>query len=754
MTPQQRSWLLPPAALVLVAGVFIGRDTSVLFWPLFALFAAVVSVIFLRDRLRFLACLALSFALGVSAGALSFHPRLPAEQEYDVRAIVSDEVSEGPFGQVRVYLSDVQLDGRSFSGGAYWTFYSDQVPEELQPGMETLFRASLYHPRSAVNPEGYDFREALLQRGVTVCLYGDENLLFREPSSFSFSGWLASLRHSLSLSLVRTLGEETGAYASALLLGLRSLIPSKDRQAFSRLGIAHVLSVSGFHVGILIGALALLFRLLRLPSGLRILLHALLLFLYAGLCGMSQPVIRASLLLLLSLEGKLLHRPRSGLHLLSAVLIIMVLLSPVQVTSASFQMTFLAMLGLIWFSPAATYLKNLLPRIPGRLVELTVLTFGCQLGLLLPELLFFQRLPLLVFLINIPATLIFSGLISLFWLVLLLLPLPGIAGFLSVPLSSLTGLLLSGIRSLGSLPGLTLWIHTPTWLTILGVVLLFGAACFLVRFRRFLRLSLAVLGSLFLFLSLLPVSHTATEYILFSAGNADAALLWDRERVIVLDTGENDGTLSTFLRANRLTPDAVILSHLHADHAGGLVSMLDDGIPVPLLYLPEGADRQDIHPDFLTLLDRLRSEGTEIRFLARGDVLPLPSGNMSVLWPERNKVRSGQDANDYSLVTRLTLRGSVLLSAADLPGTYESYCAAPADILKAAHHGSRSSTADSFLQQVSPSLVLLSCRQDARLEDFRARVGDIPVFGTPESGAITLRFEENGFSFLPFVSSP
>ena len=149
MTPQQRSWLLPPAALVLVAGVFIGRDTSVLFWPLFALFAAVVAVIFLRGRLRFLACLALSFALGVSAGALSFHPRLPAEQEYDVRAIVSDEVSEGPFGQVRVYLSDVQLDGRSFSGGAYWTFYSDQVPEELQPGMKILGLWLFYKRKSS-----------------------------------------------------------------------------------------------------------------------------------------------------------------------------------------------------------------------------------------------------------------------------------------------------------------------------------------------------------------------------------------------------------------------------------------------------------------------------------------------------------------------------------------------------------------------------------------------------------------------------
>lgn len=150
----------------------------------------------------------------------------------------------------------------------------------------------------------------------------------------------------------------------------------------------------------------------------------------------------------------------------------------------------------------------------------------------------------------------------------------------------------------------------------------------------------------------------------------------------------------------------------------------------------------------------MRSAGTEIRYLSRGDVLPLPSGNLSVLWPEKGKVRSGQNANDYSLVTRLTLHGSVLLSAADLPGSYEPYCAAPADILKAAHHGSRSSTSESFLRHISPSLVLLSCRSEARLADFRSRAGDIPVFGTPESGAMTLRFEENGFSFLPFLASP
>ena len=203
---------------------------------------------------------------------------------------------------------------------------------------------------------------------------------------------------------------------------------------------------------------------------------------------------------------------------------------------------------------------------------------------------------------------------------------------------------------------------------------------------------------------------------------------------------------------NRLTPDAVILTHLHADHAGGLRSMIDDEIPVRVLYLPEGAADQDIHPDFIALLDELRDTGTEIRTLSRGDVLPLPSGTLAVLWPEKGKTRSGQNANNYSLVTRLTLKGTVFLQTGDLSGLYERYCAVPADLLKAAHHGSPSSTTEAFLSAVSPSAVLLSCRQSSRLQAFRERVGNIPVFGTPEYGAVTVRFMEGGYDIVPFVS--
>jgi len=95
----------------------------------------------------------------------------------------------------------------------------------------------------------------------------------------------------------------------------------------------------------------------------------------------------------------------------------------------------------------------------------------------------------------------------------------------------------------------------------------------------------------------------------------------------------------------------------------------------------------------------------------------------------------------------------VLLQTGDISGSYEHYSAVPADLLKAAHHGSPSSTLSAFLTDVSPSAVLLSCRQEKRLTDFRERAGDVPVWGTPESGALTVRFDDGSFTVIPFVNS-
>ena len=755
MTARQRAWLLPPSAFFLIIGVLLGRQTAAPWLALIACVPLLAGILLSRGLIRWFACLLLSMAVGTMAGSLAWHPTLPPEGDYDVEGVISEEIRYGSFGQVRVELTNVRLNGTSFSSGVYWTFYvreEEDLPD-LAPGRFVSFRGKLYHPDGADNPDGYDFREDLLRRGITVCIYGCDDLAGSDPSFFSPAGWTASLRHRLTEAIVDRMGEETGAYTAALLLGQRSLIPSEDRDAFARLGIAHILSVSGFHVGILAGILGFLFHLLHLKPRLRFFLFAGFLALYCALCGMNQPVVRASLLLLVTIGGKLLNRPRSGLHSLCAVLMIMLLISPVQLTGASFQLTFAAVLGIVLISPEISRRSPFRGKLSRKIWESFSILLGVQIGLLLPQMFFYQKLPLLGLLINIPGTLFSSAMIALDWLILIFLPVPAISDLFITLGAGATRLLTMLVRRLADIPGITLWVPSPSWLTVIGVLLLFAALCVLFRLSWKVRSLLAAAGLAAIIFSLFPSSHTATEYIQFSVGNADAAVLWDQQQTIVLDTGLDDGVVSGFLRRRRLTPDAVILTHLHTDHAGGLRSMIRDEIPIRVLYLPAGAEDQLIDEDVRSMLQELREGGTEIRYLAKGDVLPLPSGDLTVLWPESGKTRPNQDANHYSLVSLIRLNGVSFLQTGDITGEYEHYSAVPADLLKAPHHGSPNSSSEEYLSVVSPRVVLLSCRNETRHEDYALRLPeDTALYSTARSGALTLRFEDNQVTVIPYLS--
>ena len=751
MTSKQKSWLLPLCAVFIAAGTFLGIRTDSFVPPLSGALICLLAVIVFSGAMRAASICVLCLALGCLSSSIAFHPALPAEGEHRIAGIIAGEFSARSGGRFSVQLSDVSVDGTRVSGGAYWTFYSDEFPGDFAPGRYVSFTARVYHPSGVSNPGGYDFREDLLRRGITFGVYGITDPESSEAPFFSLSGVSASVRHAVSARLIAVMGEEQGSYASALLLGVRSGLSYEDRQAFSDLGIAHILSVSGFHVGILSAFLALILKKLRAKPCVRLAVNAAVLAAYCLLCGLAQPVIRASLLVLLILTGRILNRPRSGLHLLSAAFILQLLVSPVQITGASFQMTFGAVMGITLVTPFIRGKLSPASRFARTVCDASAVYIGAQLGILLPELYHFQSFPLLGVLMNVPVTLIGSAVIAADWLILILLPAAPLASLAAYPVSLFSRACLTAVRFLGSLPGITLWTPAPGILTLLGVIGAVLSLCPLFRAGVRIRLPAFVLSLAVTVLSLIPPAHTTTEYIQFSAGNADAAVIWDMDTVTVIDTGENGSDLGSYLRRLRLTPDAVILTHLHSDHAGGLYALSRDRIPVSVIYLPYGAEKAQISSEILILLDQYRASGTEIRYLSRGDSIPLPSGSVQVLWPEYGKVRPGQDANNSSLVCRITLRGTGLLQTGDISGAYEGYSAVPADILKMSHHGSESSTSDEFLAAVSPSAVLLSCGSGERHSRVSERLGGIPLYSTDDSGAVTVSFYDGGFTVTPFL---
>lgn len=751
-----RAWLLPVMLAGLMAGILLGRSADSWRYGAAILLLSGLAAWLLPGRMRMVCIMAATAGLGVWLAYEAYHPVRPAEGRYVISGVIVQDVWLGPGSRVQTVLDDVTLDGVPTGRRAYWTWYRDSpddpLPDWFVPGAAVAFMGEVYHPSGAQNPGGFDFNEYLLQRGMTFGVYDAEELT-QVPVGFHLQGWLAAIRHDLTLRLMDTMGEESGAYAAAVLLGNRDYMPYEDVKAFQKLGIAHILSVSGWHVGILAMMIALVLRPLRLPRAADMVVKAVILAGYAALTGGNAPVIRASLLLLFRECGKLRKHRNSAAHLVCLAAALQLIASPVQLCSASFQLTYSAILGIMLVHP---WLKRRFrPASPGlaRLWEGFSASLAAQLGVLPAQLYWFASLPVLSLVMNTFIMGLMSGVMTLFWVTLVLLPVPWLGTAAAAFTGRLTSLMLAGIRALASAAGMMIWTKQANVLTLLGWVLLMTGLCILLRRRaQRLRRCLAGTGAVLMAISLIPLPHRGTEWIQFSVGEADAALLMDDEMVVVIDTGDEANDLHYYLLDHRLSVDLLILTHLHTDHAGGADDFVEMGIPVERCVLPVDALLPgDVDEALLELPQTLAESGTEIIPISRGDVIDLPNGTITALWPQAGTVRPAMGANDASLTLLAELRGTTMLLTGDLTGTYEMYCAEPADLLKAAHHGSAASTSPEFLEAVAPQVILLSCGDEAREESMRPRSADIPLYSTDSQGAITVRFTQDAFSVETFL---
>lgn len=745
-TPRSLAWLLPVGVLFLMCGILLGRNLP--HWPpaLGICVLGGIAAACSRGWARTLAVGVICMGLGTLQSWHAHHPVLPAEGVYTVTATVADEIEVKTSGQVQTLLRNVTLDGQS-APDAYWTYYLDEdelPPDWLLPGQALTMTASVYHPRGRTNPGGFDFREYLLQQGVQLGLYGNDGLA-PAAGSFSLAGTLACLRHRLSLSLMEVMGEEAGGYAAAMLLGTKRYLPESDGQSFRRLGAAHILSISGFHVGLLAGMLRMMTRPLPLSRKTRMGLEGVVLLAYCLLTGGNAPVFRAGGMLLWRQYTRIRHRQILPLHMVCVTAGLQLIFSPAQLFGASFQLTYGAMLGILLVAPRLRRQKVFCTHAAQKLWEAFCLSLSAQLGVLGPQLYWFGELPLLAVLLNMAVIPYAGSLISLYWLTLLALPVPMLREGLGMLCAGATHLLTAAVRWMGRWDFITLWTRRADAFSLTGWLLLMGGlSTLLPRRMKRLRLAVVLIGALLTLTILLPLPQGEPCYIQFDVGDGDAAILQDGDMTVVIDAGEDGQALASYLHQRRQSVDVLIITHLHIDHGGGIAALLEKGVPVDLCYLPAGAELPVIDEEVLPLLAALKAAGTEFRSLSRGDEITLPSGKLRTLWPIAGRIRPEHDGNDVCLVLQAEIGGVTMLLTGDLPALYDRYAVLPSDILKAPHHGSSVSCTQDLLNRVRPQLILQSNRLSSRSVHLASLAGQIPLYATDRHGAVTIRFPGEG----------
>lgn len=748
---------LAAAAAAYGAGVWTGvRFAWRPVWVCFGLLLSLLAVWLLPriGRKRVVGAVGACLFLGMLLSGLAAHPFLPPEGKYLVRGTLSSDVEMQQDGVARVYLENVSLsgeNGRYALGKVYWTYHPDsQSPFLPREGDAVTFSGSLYHPNGQVNPFGFDARMFYLQKGAAACISGCAD---GQTTGHPGRG-LRSLTYGVHLFLTGRVREIFGADSAlpeALLLGSRTELPEDTARAFSDAGLAHLLAVSGLHVSLLAEALFLPLRSL-MNGRKRLALLAVFLLFYCAVLDFAAPVVRSSLLMIFAKGRRIIRRAPDGLTSLSAAFLLILLFRPLDLFSASFQLSFCAVLGIAVTVPIVR--KRLMEKSLGKLWLMLLVTAAATVFTAVPTIQTFHRVSLLGPLVNPLACQVFALLLPVYALTLLLgcIWLPAgqwIAGIVNI----LTGWLTTGVEALGNLPFASVRAPALPFYCVLAVAaaLALLTRYVLLSFRRRAALAAGILAAAFI--AWPAAENKDARYVQLAMGQADSAVILQKDATAVIDAGSWGNDLAAYLLSTGRQADTLILTHLHTDHCLGVRQLLEQRVPVGRVILPVGAEEQIIDAGCLDLLHQLSANGATIEHVSAGDTFAVGGAHFTVLWPDASAVRPGQDANRNSLALLCEMDGVRILTTGDLTGTYEMYAARDADVLKAAHHGSKSSTGDAFLRAVSPEAVILTGSGNGRAAlphpDTIARLDalSIPWWNTGNSGAVTVTVR-NGQAFI------
>ncbi|MBI2860863.1 MAG: DNA internalization-related competence protein ComEC/Rec2 [Chloroflexi bacterium] len=614
--------------------------------------------------------------------------------------------------------------------------------------------------------DSFDYAGYLANQGIRSFMAYPRIEVLEQGRGDPLLGWVYGLRHSLSRSLARALPEPQASLAQGIVLGIREGIPPAVKAAFAKTGAAHLLAISGLHLGIVAGmVLGASLWLLGRRYYLHIWPALATVWFYAALTGANPPVLRGAIMASLFLAAELLGRQRSAITALVFAAALMAGASPYILGDVAFQLSFLAMAGLVFLFPAFREMGR--GRVRAILGEGRMTSAACVVTDSLSA-----TLAALVFIW--PVIAYYFGAVSLLSPLATLLALPvlpptivfgaltGAAGLLSQSLAQAAGwlswpfltYLLAVVEGLARLPtsvsvnpanAALLWAYYPALALFLARKRMSGPAPAAVSaVKRAVSRAPGVPKKWAIPALLLTAVFTSTiaaslpddrlHVSILDVGQGDAIFIQHGRHQVLVDGGPSPQALALALGKKMpfwdRTIDLVVLSHPHQDHLAGLVDVLGR-YRVKMALSPEIDYQSPLYQEWLGLTGSGKMESITAR---AGLEIDLGGAVIAVLHPGEVPLSgTASDVDNNGTVLRLSLGEVSFLLTGDIGGEAEMElvrrrASLDSTVLKVAHHGAETSTTGDFLAAVAPQAAAIS-----------AGAGN--PFGHPGAGALS-RLEE------------
>jgi competence protein ComEC len=742
-------WMLPPGPPAMAAMGAVLVVCAALRWA---------------PRLALLALLALGLSGGAFWEALdrALHPNLFQPwigKRVEVIGQVLDEPVERGFGRVcRVRVVQLRrLETTTRVDARLLLRTSGKV--HLAPGHRVCAAGILRPLRSSANFGGFNYARYMAREHVHATLTArDPFVQILDPADPRWDRRLAlGLRDRLAAVHLASLPPDEAALMNGIVFGSRATpVPDEIERDFRNAGVVHVLVASGAQIAVLIGIFLQVLGWAAAPRWASLLITLAGAWLYTLMAGGAPAMVRASITAGALAVAQLLGRQNDPLSLLALAALVILGLSPGDLFDLGFQLSFAAVGGMILLGPR---LRALLHAKPGWLWGSIGYSLAAQLATMpLIAHAFCQVAPVgvLANLIAIPASGLLLGgglavsVVGLLW--------PGAAFFLDSANLALLWALRQVIHACARVPGGHFWVPPPGAVTVallyaglLAIAWLRREHLALLAGSRVARASGLALVALFAGSKLLP-SPPLLRVTFLDVGQGDSTLVQTPSgRTLLVDGGGVSGgrfdfgervLLPALLHRGVRGLDCIVATHPQGDHIGGLAAVCRE-LPVEMLIEP---DVPSENAEMERLLEQVRRRGIRhLRAQAGVSWMLDPRTRVTLLHPPEPRLSGMGDVNDHSVVLRVEYGRTSFLLAADIGREVEAHLVrsgAPleASVLKVAHHGSRTSSGEAFLDAVRPRVAVVS-------------VGEGNLFGHPATevirrlaarAALTCRTDEEG----------
>ncbi len=631
---------------------------------------------------------------------------------------------------------------------------SQDIPS-IKYGDSLYIEGEFKQPEEARNYKGYNYKQYLKTKKIigTVEL---EKVKILKSSNGSF---IHNIQKYIRDTINGTLTDEEGNLLLAILLGDKDKLSEDIQESFKTSNLSHMLAVSGAHVSYIILGLTYVLQnsIIGKKNGKIVCIIFLLAFM--AITNFTPSVTRACIMAILTLFSSIIYRKSDVYTNISVVALITLIFNPYSLLDLGFQLSYGGTIGIIIFIKRIQEKKSN-SKVINYIKQMALVSIYANI-IIIPIMMYHFNTVSFTFIIsNIMASPILGIIvITGFLFIIASITVKPLTRLIAIFIKPILSILIKISQICSKLPFSNILVVTPYMFNVISyyAIILY---CIKSKKNNKCKIIICLLIVLILINFIIYIFPQKLRIFFIDVGQGDSTLIITPDKkTVLIDGGGSDSfdvgkkVLLPYLLDRRILKiDYVLISHFDTDHCGGILTIMEK-VKVKNIIISEQAEHSENYERFKKLMIHKKIRLIEVK---KGDKIKIGRySEFKILFPT-SRLLSENPLNNNSIVAQFNYNNFKMLFTGDIEKLAEQQILKAekaeirADILKVAHHGSKTSSIPEFIKAVKPKIALIGVGKNntfghpnqqtiKNLENIKCR-----IYRTDLQGEIIIKIDQKG----------